>query len=300
MIAEVLLLLAGHESSLFQESTIHPSFAPLLHPGEQQTLQSIAQIAVRYRRVRAFCTATIQSRNRYICALCSTISAILREEYESLIIETESKILRRDDAFVGQGSFVPISAIRAAFSEWDAPLKALDNFVGQLEAKPLWPPGPLIDILLERANSGVHTVASVFSRVSIAVQRTWLTDLIPFIVHGRVSDYLPLAQEKASSSKTKTSTYELLDGSVPSCVSVSARESILYIGRAVATISSSRKSKQFPRSMTIEHANLLDEAYPQDTHQFDQVIDTIRGNISEWLWLNILTREEVQDAVNSL
>ncbi|KIJ45673.1 hypothetical protein M422DRAFT_46712 [Sphaerobolus stellatus SS14] len=300
MIAEVLLLLAGHESSLFQDVTVNPSFSPLLHPGEQQTLESIAQIAVRYRRVRSFCISALQFPNRYICALCSTILSILRAEYESLIVETEAKILRRDDTFVGQSSFVPISAVRATFAEWDAPLKALDSFITQIEDKHEWLPGPLIDILLERANSGVHTVASVFSRISIAVQRTWLGDLSALLIHGNVSDYLPLAAEKVSSSKTASSTYELLDGSTPSCVSPSTRESITYIGRAVATVANTRNSKQFPRSMAIEHSHLLDEAFPQDTHHFDHVIDTIRRNVSEWLWLNVLTKEDVQDAVHSL
>lgn len=36
MIAEVLLVLAGHSSSLFpSDHTVHPAFTPLLHPGEE-------------------------------------------------------------------------------------------------------------------------------------------------------------------------------------------------------------------------------------------------------------------------
>jgi hypothetical protein len=65
-------------------------------------------------------------------------------------------------------------------------------------------------------------------------------------------------------------------------------------------VANERNSKQFPRGMAIEHSRLLEEAYPQDTHHFDQVIDTIRSNVSEWLWLNVLTKEDVQDAVQSL
>jgi gamma-tubulin complex component 4 len=42
MLAEVLLVLAGHPSSLFSlEGNVVPSFTPLLHPGEQQSLETL-------------------------------------------------------------------------------------------------------------------------------------------------------------------------------------------------------------------------------------------------------------------
>lgn len=293
MIAELLLVLAGHDSSLFQGSSIHPSFCPLLHPGEQQILESIACIAMRYRRICSFCTTGLESRNRYICALCSTIRNILRDEYESLIIQTEAKILSRDDTFVGQKSFVPISVIRSTFSEWDAPFKALVRLIDILESKDEWLPGPLIDLLLERSSS------AVIHRISIAIQRTWIADVSSFLVHGSVSMHMPLATE-TTSSKTAVSTFSLLEGSIPSCVTKQTQESIIYIGRAVATVTNSRKSKQLPRSMGIQHAKLLDEVLPRDTHKFEYTINTIRNDVSEWLWLNVLTREDVEDAVGSL
>jgi gamma-tubulin complex component 4 len=301
MIAEILLVLAGHDSSLFQGSSIHPSFSPLLHPGEQQALESLAHIAARYRRIRSFCTTSLDLRNRYICALCSTLIVILGE-YESLVVETEGKILRKDDAFVGSGSFVPVSSVRATFAQWDAPLKSLELLVDRLEEENEWPPGPLIDLLLERANTGVHAVSSLFSRISIAVQRLWINDLSAFLVHGTVSSTLPLASEKPPASSTSSaSTYVLREGAMPSCVSAQTQESIAYVGRAVATVKSARKwSKQFPRSMFIEHAKLLDGVYPQDKHSFERVIGDVRSNVSEWLWLNVLTREDVEDAVESL
>lgn len=300
MIAEILLVLAGHDSSLFQGSTINPLFTPLLHPGEQQTLEALALTATRYRRVRSFCNSALDSKNRYICALCSTLNSILKSEYESLIVDIEAKILGQDGAFVGPGSFVSISSVRAMFAEWDAPLKALELFVGRLEEQSEWHPGPLIDLLLERANSGVDAVSSLFSRVSIAVQKLWLADLSAFLIYGTVSSVLPIAVEKPSSSWTSALTYVLRDGAMPSCVSSQTRESIVYVGRAVATIKAVRDSKQFPRSMAIQHAKLLDGAYPQDRHVFDRVIGDVRGNVSEWLWLNVLTREDVADAVESL
>jgi len=39
---------------------------------------------------------------------------------------------------------------------------------------------------------------------------------------------------------------------------------------------------------------------PEEQHQFDRVVMQIRTNVSEWLWLNVLTRKDVEDAVDSL
>jgi hypothetical protein len=115
MIAEILLVLAGQDSSLFKDYTV--------------------------------------------------CGHILRDEYESPVIQTKARLLQQDDAFIRSGSFVSISSIHAIFSEWDAQFKALGYLIDQLEDKADWPPGPLIDLLLEHMNSGVHIVSSLFTHM---------------------------------------------------------------------------------------------------------------------------------------
>jgi gamma-tubulin complex component 4 len=153
MIAEVLLVLAGHSSSLFPtDYTLSPAIAPLLHPGEQQSLEALGLIAYRYRKIKTSCANLSRSPSRYICALCATLNQVLKEEYESLVIQTEAKVLKRDSELVASGAFVPLSVVRAVFSEWDAPLAALAALVDELEAEKDWKPGPLIDLLVTRSN----------------------------------------------------------------------------------------------------------------------------------------------------
>ncbi|KAF5352713.1 hypothetical protein D9756_005936 [Leucocoprinus leucothites] len=291
MIAELLLVLAGHSSSLFQQdASLNPAFAPLLHPGEQQAVQSLAQIAARYRHIRAACTRLSKSPSRYICALCATLRLILRDEYEALVVETEAKVLRRDPSLVATGAFVPLSSIRALFSEWDAPLAALVDLVDLLEAEKQWKPGPLIDLLLSRSRTGVHRIANILERLSSAVQRVWRSQMTAFIVHGSISPTDPLASKD----------YALVDGSMPSCISPQSRDSVQYVGRAVATVKAAKWQKQLPTTLASEHTNMLESVLPQDQHAFDRVIAQIRINVSEWLWMNVLTRQDIEDAVNSL
>ncbi|EPQ60352.1 hypothetical protein GLOTRDRAFT_113017 [Gloeophyllum trabeum ATCC 11539] len=215
---------------------------------------------------------------------------ILKDEYENLVIETEAKVLRRDSELVGRGSFVPLSAIRATFSEWEAPLAALQALVDKLQAEQHWPPGTLIDMLMNKARTGVHRISDIISRLSEAVQRVWRTQLIAFLVHGTLSPTDPFVSDK----------YVLLDGAIPRCVSAQSRESIVYVGRAIGTVKAAKWQKQLPRSLAMEHTKMLERVLPQDQHAFDHIIADIRTNVSEWLWLNVLTRKDVEDAVDSL
>ncbi|KAG6837663.1 hypothetical protein H0H93_004939 [Arthromyces matolae] len=188
------------------------------------------------------------------------------------------------------GSFVPLSSLRATFLEWDAPLAALSLLMEELEAEEHWRPGPLIDMLLTRSRTGIHRVADITSRLSVAVQRVWRIQLTAFIVHGSISTVDPLAAEN----------FTLIDGSMPSCVSAQSQESIAYVGRAIATIKAAKGQKQLPQSLTNAHSSLLENSLPQDQHAFDLVISQIRTNVSEWLWLNVLTQKDVEDVVETL
>ena len=291
MIAEVLLVLAGHSSSLFPtDHKVHPAFVPLLHPGEQQCLESLGRIAYRHRKIKQASYDLARSPSRYISALCATLNQILRTEYGNLVVETEAKVLNRDSSLVAGGSFVPLSSVRAIFAEWDAPLVALESLMEELQSQQQWKPGPLIDLLLSRSQTGVHRVASIYSRLSEAVQRVWIGQLQAFMVHGSVSPNDPLA----------SSEYALLEGSTPSCVSIRTRDSIAYVGRAIGTVKAAKWEKQFPRQEAVEHTKLLDSVLPQDRYEFDRVVSDIRTAVSEWLWLNVLTQKDVDDAVESL
>jgi ribosomal RNA-processing protein 1 len=65
-------------------------------------------------------------------------------------------------------------------------------------------------------------------------------------------------------------------------------------------VKAAKWQKQLPRDLASEHTNLLEGVLPEDQHQFDRVIAQIRTNVSEWLWLNVLTQKDVEDAVDSL
>ncbi|VDC01939.1 unnamed protein product [Peniophora sp. CBMAI 1063] len=293
MIAEVLLVLAGHESSLFPDgSSLHPAFDPLLHPGEKQCLESLGSLASRYRNIKSTVSGLARSQSQYLCALCATLTQILRDEYEALVVTTEAQILNRDPSLVASGSYVPLSALRAAFAHWDAPLAALEVLLADICGRPesQWPPGLLIDTLLSRASTGTHSISDIIGRLACAVQRVWQTEIIALLVHGSLSSIEPLAE----------SDYTLREGYVPSCVSATSRAAVSYVGRALGTVKAAQAQTRLPRELVARHTEILQDILVQDTYKFDRAVGEIRTNVSEWLWMNVLTQKNVDEAVDSL
>ncbi|KAH7338776.1 Spc98 family-domain-containing protein [Rhizoctonia solani] len=289
MLAEVLLIMSGHASSLLEpDGKIAPAFAPLLHPGEQQVLKELATLASQYRKLKQSCPALSQ-QSQYMSSLCAALIEILTE-YEDLVVETEARILKRDSDLVANATVVPLSAVKATFSIWDVQFTALCLLVDQLEGGPpgldgvRWPPGPLIDLLLQRAKTGVQRVAHVTNRLALAVQRVWRSHLLAFLVHGILDAADPLARVADG--------YKLNPECIPMCVTPQTREAIAYVGRAVAVV-----GVGVPRQLAIVHARLVGRVLPQDRYAFDAAVERIKGNISEWLWSRVLTRADVIGAV---
>ncbi|EJU02340.1 hypothetical protein DACRYDRAFT_94683 [Dacryopinax primogenitus] len=287
MLAETFAVLAGHESSLFTVSPnglqLSESFAPLLHPGERSALISLASIAFLYRNVRSFARSPSHRPNEYICALASAVGAELKE-YEALVVKTEESVLRKDDALVGSGSFVPMSALLAIFSGWEPPLAALSSLIAEIKAgpsegnEPNWPAGKLIDLVHRRARTGYSQVADIFNRLLASLQRILLHHLNAYLLHG-----IPLPAD-----------------SIPSCISPETKEAIVYVGDAIAITQKEGWTQSLPRELLSEWTSMINNASIFETQTFDTLVASIRTGVSEWLWAHVLTRDDIVNAVESL
>ena len=300
MISEIILVLAGHPSSLFLEDgsgSLKPAWKELLHPGEQQSLEYLSHIGLQYRRLKED-AKSISAESEYISSMAASIRAVLAE-YDTLVVQTETSVLQRDDAMVAGGSFVPLASLKAIFSSWDAPLAALISLVEHIRTFPSgsMPPGQLIDLLLMRSDSGVERIREIMSRLAETVQKVWRMHLVAYVVHGTLSEQDPFALGNPS---------QLNADVIPKCVSEDARESIAYVGKAIVTIKSAKlpstqnKTVRLPRELAVEHTTLLGKVLPQDSHAFEEVITRIRASVSEWLWTTVLTHRDVNESVERL
>lgn len=130
----------------------------------------------------------------------------------------------------------------------------------------------------------------------------------------------------ASTSSTGGPIYKFKANSLPSQIDERTKDSILYVGRALATVrrselssrlssnsSSSHRSggKQgkLPEFMLEKHRKMLMEVGPcwlndtgtgEEGIRFDRSIEMIREDVSEWIWRNVLTKETVLGALHDL
>ncbi|KAF7347716.1 Gamma-tubulin RING complex protein [Mycena venus] len=72
---------------------------------------------------------------------------------------------------------------------------------------------------------------------------------------------------------------------MPSCVSDQSRESIAYVGRAIATIKAAQWQKQLPRDLASEHTKLLQEVLPEDQHAFDRDVEDAVDSLGNYFLL---------------
>ncbi|KAG9073602.1 hypothetical protein FS749_014899 [Ceratobasidium sp. UAMH 11750] len=115
MLAEVLLRMARYSSSLLRpDGLVTSAFAPLLHPGERQTLKKLADLASQYRNPR-HSPNTLAQQSQYMSSPCTTPRNILTE-YEQLVVDTEARILQRDTELAANATVIPRSAIKSNFS----------------------------------------------------------------------------------------------------------------------------------------------------------------------------------------
>ncbi|MCO5585522.1 hypothetical protein L7F22_039455 [Adiantum nelumboides] len=167
VLEELLLVLAGHKSSLFIVSEVagpsngerviwnwtlrsHSSI-PCGHPGERQVLDSLADIAAKYKRIVIFTTSVqkhahqqiLQSirqrcksnqwQNKLLVQLTSKIRELLKG-YEKWICDLESDILHNswNIAANENANSISLSNIRARLEEWEVLLCALNQIVSDL------------------------------------------------------------------------------------------------------------------------------------------------------------------------
>lgn len=318
MIAELLLILAGYESTLFLPSPPAPARpttfvlgvveSRLFHPGEVSSLNTLAQLAFRYAKIRRWATETRAAARRgalqhsvstppygeghsarrqpapsqYMAALASSLLQIL-SEYEALILETEAKILSKDAALVGASpSFVPLASLLATFAPWQSPIASLSSLIDTLSARPSdWSPGALIDLLQDQSLTGFAHISTLYRLLSRSIQRTWLSHLLLFLVHGLPSPSpeslaVDVGPDPASPHRR---VYKLKDGSMPHLVGERARDSILWSGRAVATVKAERK--ELPRTLIESMTNLVKDVLPENELEFGRAVEQVRGEIGE-------------------
>lgn len=330
MLAEVLLVLAGHPSSFFVPAPSErptslrtsPALSRHLHPGEEQALNQLAQLAHNYTTIKEW-AKRIQEQARqgvleealrkgkgravevpdtYTSTLAGSILSVLRD-YELLLVEVETDVLRLDEGLVQDDmGYVPLSILLAKFSVWQGPLAGLKSLVDTL-SQSSWTPGMLLDHLIKLSDNGNSRLSAMYRSLHDSLLRLFLTHLVTFLLSG----IAPTSSTPTSPSiaidagsdplSPQHRVYTLNTDLFPESIASETRESILYVGRVAATLK--REGRSLPKTMVDELRRVIMSAEELDDG-LERAIQRTREEVGEWRWKHVLTGPQVAEALKSL
>ncbi|RUS24016.1 gamma-tubulin complex component protein [Jimgerdemannia flammicorona] len=320
MLHELLLVLSGHPGDLFvpfppppfvpNTFAIPPDF-PLLHDAERRALDRLAHLGWLYKQIVDF-IQTVQNgnaigrsqqrqtnmdngrelpRGAYILAMCTSAHESLGQ-YRRVIVDCEERILNKD--LEAGGGCVPISHIMSLFARWELILQPLNRLMQDIAQCPAdWHGCQLLDLLMERSNTGVGEVRQVMEKMARDVHAVMYKQMASWMVYGYLADpdeeffitpYQPTPPSSPTGAGPTTAPrvsnwknqFSLDESMIPGHIPLKLAESILFVGKAISTvrkdttalspttpaltIPSSKRRKQplsLPPSLASAHLSLL-------------------------------------------
>jgi hypothetical protein len=330
MLHELIFVLLGYPGDVFKphaNSTfaIAPDF-PLLHPTERQCLNRLGQLGWTFSEINLFINSVkdlksttsdpTKPHGAYTQALITTIEQTLTG-YRHDILAMEKRILNRNDE--AGGGIVPLSLLTANLSRWFILLPALYNFVQIVQQESTKYHGcKLLDLVMDQARTGVYEFRAEMEKMMVQLHDVLYRQLTAWMVYGQWVDpdnefFIVPYQQTAETNTIVNHTawhrlYVIDDDRIPSHLSRALVESVLFVGKAIATVNEMDKPMlnqqkiQIPKEMREKHLELLLSLhssclsslqtpwirYPQ---QLQNVVSQIRRSTADWLFSQVLINE---------
>ncbi|CAO3638870.1 unnamed protein product [Mucor fragilis] len=261
MLHELLFVLLGYPGDVFVASPASASttFAiphnfPLLHPTERECLNRLGQLGWTYLQINQFIASVKdlkllaaatqdahQPHGAYIQALVTCIERTLND-YRSDILDMEQRILNRHDE--AGADIIPLALITASLSRWELLLPALHKFIQLLLQNPAKYHGcRLFDLLMDQSRTGVLEFRAEIEKMMVQLHNVLYRQLTAWMVHGQWVDpddeffIVPYSAQGRPSTATAWNRLYVIDyDRIPSHLSHALVESILFVGKAIATV----------------------------------------------------------------
>ncbi|KAF9419373.1 hypothetical protein BGZ94_009431 [Podila epigama] len=228
MLHELLITLSGYPGDIFRPYPPEPmqatTFAvhdfPLLHPAEKEGLDRLAQLGFYFKEFNEFIATyktptpfTVSSssssssslsatplpsrqpyQSLYLKAMTNTLQVKL-ESYRDTIIQTEAGILSGQDNL---GGMVPLSTISARFAPFQLVFPAIASLITEIRAGYCVSPeseermpysgGKLIDLLQDKAASGVPIQKEWMTDLLQGCQAVMMRQIVSWVIYGQIQD----------------------------------------------------------------------------------------------------------------
>ena len=314
---------------------------PFLHPSETEILNHLCKLGWYYQRFETFrkTYSVLLPQNAttdeagdipgnecglYLQALCTGLDQVL-EPYRKTLLALEQEIL--NDANI------PLTRLQHKLEEYQLLFPALASTLDEIEAKKAKGCGILNILHLQCAN-GILVVREAFQRVLHVCHAVMFKQLSAWLLHGLLLDYYDeffimekstsstvaltsseqseveenkseekqLQEKKSASQKTAESHFTLNAEMLPSYISTSVAEKILFVGESVNMLESAKSKSADNHRDTgmkkneIEFGRSLHELQKKPLFHlpsFEKEIGMIKSRITEHLWCLLVEEGEL-------
>ncbi|GBC08070.1 hypothetical protein RclHR1_00790020 [Rhizophagus clarus] len=341
----MLLALSGLSGDLFVPYPPEPGVAttfkippdfPFLHEAEKSSLERLSALGFYYRKITNFLdkqrgrnennnnSEFIESREdknftpcgSFLHALCNAINEVLADFHKS-IIESEIRILSKED---NMGGVVPISQLVSAFNEYYIILPHLNQLINDIEQNSVKYFGcRIINLVIDKCDTGVPELREIMLKLLHACHEVVYKHIASWLVYGQLVDpfgeffikdktlKLNPTEIREQFSRSKWHRRFILDESfIPNHIPNDVAKSILFVGKAIATVRNStkpyEKHSKFPDQIASLHLQYLLELSSRSVfHQIEleNIVNIIRNNVAQWLWQVVLTGDKVVECLET-
>lgn len=342
MLHELVFVLLGYPGDIFvpypptEPSTFAiPTDFPLLHTTERECLNRLGQLGWIYLQINSFLSTTKDIKRNdtsrphgaYVQALVTSLDQSLND-YRNDILDMEKRILSKEDE--AGGGIVPLSLLVANLNRWQLLLPALWQFVRRLTQDPERYHGcGLFDLLLDQSRTGIYELRAEIEKMTIQLHDVLYRQLTAWMVYGQWVDpdheffIVPYTEDKDVTAWNRL--YVVDYNRVPAHLPRSLVDSILFVGKAIATVNemnklpvsiirheddsllpfqAGRQQQQaivIPTEMRKQHLELLlslhssqqnqQSVWTQYPRQLQTVVNRIRKSTADWLFTQVLVGE---------
>ncbi|CAG8624696.1 2839_t:CDS:1 [Acaulospora morrowiae] len=338
MLHELLLALAGLPGDLFTpfpSQTEHtstfkiPSDFPFLHEAEKSSLEQLVVLGNYYRAIVNFLDfqrgrkanyadskhVTSTPTGSFLQALCNALNEVLKD-FHKTVIECETRVLNKED---DMGGVVPISQIVSAFRVYYIIFPHLHQLTTEINREPEKYFGcRLLNLIVDKCNTGVPELRAIMLRLLHACHAVMYKHITSWMVYGHLQDPfgeffvkdVTLRDHDTQVEEFNQSRWHkrfVLDESfVPNHIAPDIAKSILFVGKAIATVRNAAKPHEknycLPRSLNSLHLQHLLELSSRPIFrqiELENTVDIIRNNVAQWLWQVVLTGDKIIECLEA-
>lgn len=329
---------------------------PFFHPTERECLNRLGHLGWIYSQINNFINSVKETRSfvngtktaittphgAYVLALASSIETTL-DEYRQTILNMENRILNKEEE--AGANVVPLSLLTANLSKWESLLPSIWKLLLILLESPSEHHGcKLFNLLMDQARTGLSDYRCEIEKMMVQVHNVLYRQLTAWMVYGQLSDpedeffivpYTATSKSKEISVITATASstagwnrlYVIDYERIPLHLSHGVVESILFIGKSIATVkemnklsmsvtkreehatslnSNNNQKINIPDDMTKKHLRLLltlhnSNKLQQQLHsasspspwikypqELKKIVSEIRRSTADWLFSRVL------------